>query len=125
MQPERAEKSKDVVVLKGGPFDGAAFEIDHASHAVTEIVFRSTEYFPGNPREIVYRSQALEALAPEAIVKAVETGVRQWVFRPREQTEVMARLQAQDRDIKRLDGEVNRLLAELERVKKKTQRKRK
>jgi hypothetical protein len=119
------DKARNVVILRGGPFDGASLAIEHAEHNVTEVIFRVTDYFPTSPREFLYRSHTLENLSVDSVAKTLQTGVREWTFRSAEQSQMMERIQAQDRDIKRLDGEVNRLLAELERLKARLARKRK
>jgi hypothetical protein len=125
MQPERTQEIRDVVVLRGGPFDGATLEVDHADHAVNEIIFRTTEYFPASPREFVYRSHGLEVLQPEAMAKTYVTRVREWPFRSQEQSQVMERLQAQDKEIKRLSGYLSELVEENKRLKARLARKRK
>jgi hypothetical protein len=122
MQPESGEP-KVVIALKGGPFDGCFLDADLVSHSVTEIIFRTTDYFPAQPKEIVYRSCGAEMLSLDSILKTAETRVSELPFRPQEQSQVMERLQAQDRDIKRLVGEVSELVEENKRLKARLARK--
>jgi hypothetical protein len=77
--------------LVGGPYDGVTLNLEPAT--VEQIVFRSTDYFPHGPRELLYRYSG-----------------GAWRFVPDGQSELIRRVQEQDATIARLDREVNELI---------------
>lgn len=110
-----ATEPKKLILLEGGPLDGATIEADpHLS--IDEVIFRTTEYYPARPHEHIYRLVPWGALEPQRLAQGGITGVRVFPYRLAEKTALVARVEAQDVELQRLRGEVDKLIGEVQRL---------
>ncbi len=98
------------ILLLGGPYDGATLDVDPTAQPIDEVVFRTTEYHPGRPREIVYRLDPAASLQIAQEPRHGPSGARVLAYRATACTQLLARVREQDRQIRRLEAEVNRML---------------
>lgn len=113
---------KTIAVLVGGPFDGVTLEPAPAGE-VEEIILRTTSYFPSKPRDAVYRFDAVACLNLPRLIRGFIAGTRMLIYNHTGESALMKRIRALDVSTAQRSNEVNKLVADVQRLQVAVQKK--
>jgi hypothetical protein len=101
-----------ILTFTGGPLDGA--RVEGVERAYDEIILRTTEYYPRQPAEVVYRRVATLP-TKEIVQETIRTGCRCVAYVQAPESALVERVRNQDTWLKQAQDGLNELLAKYQR----------